>query len=476
MNSQWVLTFLSNALWQPLVITSSALACDRLMRNFPARQRHNLWVAAMTLCVLLPLLSASGLLRNKEAQPSTPGNVILIQAETNDSIPSPAPSALGGFFRSRSQTFSPSPGLVILTLVCFLISLLLHVAKLWRAGKETKALLAGSYRREIPERLALIKRQCQRALGLKGVTLLFSSQTTAPITAGRRSIILPETLFDSATPDLLSAAMGHEMAHIKRRDFAFNLCYQLLSMPLAFHPAVVFIKRRINETRELACDEMVTERWLDAPDYARALLRLAESAMVWRRGAYSLGVFEADILEERIMKLIERKPRLSKRVRTIILALVLSLVSASTAVATVFSINIAQDGNSSGGAGDVARTAPKQSGNTSLDKIVGEWVVIVSSNDGTEPEAGRSPMIVNADGNRLTGKVIIKTDDGQKDWVLIEPKFDGETFTFKVDNGEELLAGDLKLKNDQFEGTWQASISGLSGRLKLVRKKIENTK
>jgi hypothetical protein len=268
--------------------------------------------------------------------------------------------------------------------------------------------------------------------------------------------------------------MGHEMAHIKRRDFAFNLCYQLLSMPLAFHPAVVFIKRRINETRELACDEMVTERWLDAPDYARSLLRLADSAMASHRPTYTLGVFEADILEERIMKLIERKPRLSERARTIILALVLSLVSASTAVATTFSINIAQDGNSSIGAS--ARTAPQQSGNTSLEKLVGEWVVIVTSSDGTEPEGGRSPLIVKADGDRLTGKVILKTDSGQKDWVLIEPKFDGETFTFKVDNGEELLAADLKLKNDQFEGTWKGPVSGLSGGLKLVREKIENTK
>jgi bla regulator protein blaR1 len=473
MNSQWTLTFLSNALWQPLVITSAALACDRLMRNFPARQRHNLWVAALALCVLLPLLSASGLL-HKEAQPSIYGSVILIQAETSDSTPSPAPSTLGGFFRPRSQTFSPSPGLAILTLVCFLISILLHGAKLWGAGKETKALLAGSYRREIPERLALVKRQCQRAFGLKGVKLLFSSQITAPITAGRRSIVLPEALFDSAAPDLLSAAMGHEMAHIKRRDFAFNLCYQLLSIPLAFHPAVVFIKRRINETRELACDEMVTERWLDAPDYARSLLRLADSAMVFHRPTYSLGVFEADILEERIMKLIERKPRLSGKGRTIILALVLSLVSASTAVATAFSIKIAQDGNSSRGAG--ARTALKQSGNASLEKIVGEWVVIVTSNDGTEPENGRSALIVKADGDRLTAKVIIKTDGEQKEWVLIEPKFDGETFSFKADNTEEILVGTLKLKNDQFEGSWQGPISGLSGRMKLVRKKIENTK
>jgi hypothetical protein len=266
--------------------------------------------------------------------------------------------------------------------------------------------------------------------------------------------------------------MGHEMAHIKRRDFAFNLCYQLLSIPLAFHPAIVFIKRRINETRELACDEMVTERWLDALDYTRSLLRMADSAMGFHRPTYSLGVFEADILEERIMKLIERKPRLSGRGRTIILALVLSLVSASTAVATVFSINIAQDGNSSSGAGGGARTARKQSGNTSLEKIVGEWVVIVTSSDGTEPEGGRAPLIVEADGNRLSGKVILKTDGEPKEWVLIEPKFDGETFTFKVDNGEELLAADLKLKNDQFEGTW----SGLSGGLKLVREKIEKRK
>jgi hypothetical protein len=98
----------------------------------------------------------------------------------------------------------------------------------------------------------------------------------------------------------------------------------------------------------------------------------------------------------------------------------------------------------------------------------------VTSSDGNEPEGGRSPLIVEADGNRLTGKVIFKKDGGQKDWVLIEPKFDGETFTFKVDNGEELLAADLKLKNDQFEGTWQGPISGLSGNIKLVRKKAES--
>lgn len=102
--------------------------------------------------------------------------------------------------------------------------------------------------------------------------------------------------------------------------------------------------------------------------------------------------------------------------------------------------------------------------------------MIVTSNDGTEPENGRSEMIVKADGDRLTAKVIFKTDGEKKEWVLIEPKFDGETFIFKADNTEEILVADLKLKNDQFEGSWRGPVSGLSGRMKLVRKKIENTK
>jgi hypothetical protein len=68
--NQWFLTFLGNALWQPLVITVAALDCDRLMRNAPARRRHFLWVAALALCVLIPLLGTSGLLRGDAQTPA----------------------------------------------------------------------------------------------------------------------------------------------------------------------------------------------------------------------------------------------------------------------------------------------------------------------------------------------------------------------------------------------------------------------
>ena len=277
--SQWLLTFLSNALWQALVILAAAACCDRLMWNASGRQRHFLWVLALVLCALLPLLGAAGPLR-EVAQTPAAREVAPVQMEASASIPPPPPIASTGLLRPRSRTFSPSPILIMLALSCYGISLMYHGIRLWRAGRRTKALLSSARNREIPERLALIVERCQRAFGLKSVTILYSAETSVPVTVGRRTMLLPEALFDSDSPDLLSAAVGHEMAHIKRRDFAFNLIYELLSLPLACHPAIMFIKRRIKETCELACDGLVTERLLDAPDYARSSPRLAESAMV----------------------------------------------------------------------------------------------------------------------------------------------------------------------------------------------------
>ncbi len=460
--NQWFLTFLGNALWQPLVITAAALGCDRLMRNAPARQRHFLWVAALTLCVLIPLLGASGVLSG-DVQGSALGRAISSRVASGHSNPTLSPFDLSDYFRTGLRTVSPPPTLAALALACYWLSLLFYGIKLWRAGRKTNALLAASNEREISERLALIKDQCQREFGLKGVTLLFSAEIAVPFTVGRRCIVLPEALLDSDAPELLSAAIGHEMAHIKRRDFTFNLIYELLSILLAFHPAVIFIKRRIKETRELACDELVTDRLLDAPAYARSLLQLADSAMVVNQPAYTLGVFEADILEERIMKLIERRPHVSKRSKTLILAAVFSVLTASSALAAVFSLDIEQSSKEHN-----SKKSPNE-------KIIGEWDVALDKGNGYEEGDGaQGPvLIVNTDGDRLTGK-ILSPGGGGSELALIEPRFDGEKFIIKaVDGKGGVIEGYVKLTNDQFEGPWSHTLQngkGASGRMKLIRR------
>jgi len=467
--SQWVLTFLSNALWQASVIVAAALCCDRLMRNASGRQRHFLWVMVLILCALLPLLGAAGPLREVAQTPAS-REMTPVQVEDSVSIPPPSPPASTGLFRQRSRTFSPSPILTMLAVACYGIFLMYHGIRLWRAGRRTKALLSSARNREVPERLALIVERCQRAFGLKSVTILYSTETSVPITVGRRTILLPEAMFDSDSPDLLSAAVGHEMAHIKRCDFAFNLIYELLSLPLACHPAIMFIKRRIKETRELACDELVTERLLDASDYARSLLRLAESATVLHRSAYTLGAFDADILEERIMKLVERNPRLSKFGKTVLLVAVLSLLTASSSVASIYSLSIEQRAEAT-------------------NPMDGDWELFLTQ-DGREIKgsvfARPSGLYLKIEGKRPVGyiwfplisvggaglKQAIDPQDiilGKKG--LLDPSFDGRQLSFRVDsNGKgDLIEMALELSGENLIGRWKALSGGESGSIRGAR-------
>ena len=41
-------------------------------------------------------------------------------------------------------------------------------------------------------------------------------------------------------------------------------------------------------------------------------------------------------------------------------------------------------------------------------------------------------------------------------WPLVNPTFDGKTFSFQVDNGESLLTGEMKLVDGKFEGRWSS--------------------
>jgi beta-lactamase regulating signal transducer with metallopeptidase domain len=65
------------------------------------------------------------------------------------------------------------------------------------------------------------------------------------------------------------------MAHIRRQDFLKNLIYELFYWPLSSHPAAMFMRKQIAATRELACDEMATQRLIDPVRYAHSLIGLA---------------------------------------------------------------------------------------------------------------------------------------------------------------------------------------------------------
>ncbi|HEY6232216.1 MAG TPA: TonB family protein, partial [Pyrinomonadaceae bacterium] len=185
----------------------------------------------------------------------------------------------------------------------------------------------------------------RRAIATGDVTLVNSSVLNTPATVGifRPLIILPETLAHEATDEELTAALGHELVHVWRRDYLLNLIYEFIFLPLSFHPAAVLMRRRITQTRELRCDELVTELLLQPEIYARSLVQLARSAMPLARRArtVAVGIADADILEVRVMSLLKKTTmNASKKKAWLIAAALLMALPCVAAAAFAVHLNI----------------------------------------------------------------------------------------------------------------------------------------
>jgi beta-lactamase regulating signal transducer with metallopeptidase domain len=115
-----------------------------------------------------------------------------------------------------------------------------------------------------------------------GVRVATSSDAPGPMAAGllRPCVVLPERIALSSPG--MAALLEHERAHIERRDMAVALLQRLTLALLWWSPALHWISRRIDEEREVACDEAAVARTGDAKAFARSLTKQAENQL-WAR-------------------------------------------------------------------------------------------------------------------------------------------------------------------------------------------------
>ncbi|HEX4039743.1 MAG TPA: M56 family metallopeptidase [Acidobacteriaceae bacterium] len=110
------------------------------------------------------------------------------------------------------------------------------------------------------------------------IDLRLSSRIASPFTAGvlRPWILLPIAALTHLSPEQIEVVLSHELAHIRRRDYLWNILQTVVETLFFFHPAVWWISRRAREERELCCDDAALVRCPDPSVYASALLRLEE--------------------------------------------------------------------------------------------------------------------------------------------------------------------------------------------------------
>src|SRR5262249_24464588 len=218
--------------------------------------------------------------------------------------------------------------------------------------------------------------ECQAALGISRARIMCSTSLAVPITVGIRDplVILPEELLQEADRDVLTSAIGHELVHVLRRDYLLNLLYEFIALPLAFHPATALLKRRIRETRELGCDELVADRLLEPAAYARSLVQLAGAAITAGRptATITIGVGDADILEKRVMTILSR-PKISLRRKNLLLAAAALVFIVSCVVAAPFALRININSMTPQGVGVTTRQGVTQEAREKEMKMHVDW-------------------------------------------------------------------------------------------------------
>ncbi len=341
LSSQLLLTFLFNAFWQIALIAAFASLGSRLLRNSFARHRHWVWATALCLAFLVPAFTTSLTLFANVTQPNTPitferQSAALLINEAVPPLPETETSALSSTFK-----INQSLGLTILGI--YFAFLLYSTIRLIQAWQTTRTIRRRATEIEPNDSVAEVIHRCELEFGARaGFVKIFRSDTLpVPVTTGLFNpvIILPESLLREGNDELLTSAIGHEFVHVARKDYLLNLIYELLFVPVSFHPAAALLRRRVRETREICCDELVAERILNAEVYARSLVRLASSAPPLRRLSVTttVGIADADILEARIMSLL-KKPNLHTRWKKSLLIAVSMLLLVPCAAAVAFAM------------------------------------------------------------------------------------------------------------------------------------------
>lgn len=329
----WMLSYLLNSLWQVPLLFAAGWVAARGMRRAGAAAEHRVWVGALMLEAALPACSAipwawvQRLWIWGGAVPAVDGAHVSVQvgpgiAVTGSHLP-------GAWLAALAIAFS----VVIIYFATRFVWRCAHLLLLRRSAAEMA----------LNEEVVRALQRCEQRFGVQDVRLARSSRVFAPVTMGVRRpvLLLPDAIADRLSEDDLLTVLAHEFSHIRRRDFAKNLAYELLALPVSYHPLLRMTRERLTETREMVCDELAAQM-TEPIAYGRLLLRLASLLVngMPARTPHAIGIFDANTLERRLMRLKYRNTMLSGARRVALATACAAMAAGISASALALSMHV----------------------------------------------------------------------------------------------------------------------------------------
>ena len=302
------ISLLFHIAWMLPCVALLVFFVDRVARGAMPSAMHRLWMLVLPLVLALSVLTA--ILQHSDNGKSlidfalSVGTPILMPLHTSS-------TALPLHISRSVAEF------ILIAITAWIFAALVRF---------TFQLIAVSRLRRVAVKQTLTPQQREQIEGIAahmGISLpavLQSAEIHSPILVGNRypAILFPVDFATHCSIDEFASAIAHECAHIRRRDYLFNLILRSLATLLFWHPCSVLVLRQLSISREVATDRLAAETIGNPRTYAKSLLHLWQRITPSAVQPQGIGIFDADILEERIMQIVNHVPCLTRTRRILI--------------------------------------------------------------------------------------------------------------------------------------------------------------
>jgi len=275
--------------WQSAVIALLYALVDRCTRRASAAVRYGIALVALTL---MPLVAIATFVEQEwlvapvsrtVTQTEEPQPVVIasrfggMHAVVLEELPTAAPVVNGGalWIAEHSSLLLPfMDGVWLLGVVVLAV----RAAGGWWQLRRLKLSASAVVPAEIGVAFERLRHRYRLS---RSVVLRVSDEVISPMVFGvwRTVVLMPLSTVAQLSPEQMEAVLAHELAHVRRWDYLFNLMQTMTECLFFFHPAVWWISRRVREFREVCCDEAAAQTCAEPAIYAAALLQMEEQRL-----------------------------------------------------------------------------------------------------------------------------------------------------------------------------------------------------
>jgi beta-lactamase regulating signal transducer with metallopeptidase domain len=317
---------LLHSLWQGLILALVAGAIMLFTRKAKSSTRYNL----LGLLVLAFLL-VSGYTFFRELRPisatipnpAAPGQVILTAPVS--ATPEAAAPEQPGLVGTMVLYFNEHAAVVVLVWLIVALARFVKVLSGVVYAQRIRHYGTRPVSFEWQERLTAL---LQRLRITRPVRMLESTLVRVPAVVGwlKPIVLVPAGMLTRLSPDQVESILLHELAHISRRDYLFNLVQHVIDTLFFFNPALLWVSGLIRTERENCCDDVAIRETRSRRRLIQALVSFHEYQEMGCALAFS---GEKNNMVKRVERIVHKKNHsLNAGERALLMAGVLLLCGA----------------------------------------------------------------------------------------------------------------------------------------------------